>query len=129
MAPRSLLYLESVRDSNGVEGFVRSLTTGGPSGTLLYKWPVWTTTDIPIDDGAGSDESYVFLTSPSEIVLGEMPGVRIQVSSEASYNDGSNVVSAFQRNQHLVRATLHHDMILRHDESLAVLDQVTWEAA
>ncbi len=79
--------------------------------------------------GAGSDESYVFLTSPSEIVLGEMPGVQIRVSSEASYNDGSNVVSALQRNQHLVRATLHHDMILRHDESLAVLDQVTWEAA
>ena len=67
--------------------------------------------------------------SPSEILFGEAPGVEVRVSDQGSYTEGETLVSAFERNQSLVRVILHHDFVMRHDEPLAIISQVDWVAA
>ena len=135
MSDRVWMYLQSVRNGNGVEGFATKLTastgqnTGSPVGNL-YGYDVFTTNAINDDfDGDATDFSTIYLVSPSEILFGEAPGVEIRVSDQGSYTEGGNLVSAFERNQSLVRVILHHDMILRHDESVAILTDVDWVSA
>jgi hypothetical protein len=50
----------------------------------------------------------------------------VDASSEAAYYDGSNVVSAFSRDETVIRLITEHDLGARRGESISVLYGVKW---
>lgn len=121
MAPRTIRWLGSLRDGNGNKAYPE-IEQG-----KLKGYPFALTTQIPINLGAGTNESEIYFVNFADIYIGEDQQLVIAYSSEASYKDGAgNTVSAFQRDQTLVRVIAKHDIGPRHVESIVVAKQVTW---
>jgi HK97 family phage major capsid protein len=100
----------SIRDSNELEGY-----------------PLFTTTQIPNNLGAGTNETEIYFLDASEIMLGSSQTITIASSTEAAFVDSSgDTISAFQRNLTLMRAVEEHDMAPAHDEAIAVINGVAW---
>jgi HK97 family phage major capsid protein len=132
MSPRSQLLLQTIRDVNGNFAFRPEMMPGtsgtdplGISGTL-WGFPYRVSTQVPDNLGAGTNESEIYLADFADVMIGETTGVLIDTSSEAAYWDGLNVQAAFSLDQTLVRAIVEHDLGMRHEESVAVLQTVTW---
>jgi HK97 family phage major capsid protein len=124
MHPSRFNHLLTLRDANGNLIFPE-LRTANPT---IHTIPVKTTTNIPADLGGGA-QSEIYLLEASEVDFGEVEGIQIQMSGEASYTDfDQSAVSTFVRDQTLVRAILHHDIMLRHDVGVAVIADVAWGA-
>lgn len=124
MHPRSKNHLFTLRDANGNLIFPE---IRGPS-PMLYGWPVFISTNIPRNLGGGANETEVYFVDMIDAIIGEATTLEIQVDSSASYLDGSTLVSAFARDETLVRAISRHDFAMRHDESVALKSDVTWGA-
>lgn len=123
MHPRSKNHLVNLRDGNGNLIFPE-LRTATPT---LYGWPLFVTTSVPTNLGGGT-ETEVYFVDMMDAIIGEATGLEIAVDMSASYIDGSSLVSAFTRDETLIRAIARHDFAMRHDESVAVKNAVTWGA-
>jgi HK97 family phage major capsid protein len=121
MAPRTELYLMSVRDTNGNFAF-RDEMMGG----RLWGFPFASTNEVPINLGTGTDESEIYLTDFADVVLGEANTLMVSASDVAAYHDGTSVQAAFSLDQTVMRLLAHHDMNVRHEESLCVIEAVKW---
>jgi HK97 family phage major capsid protein len=120
MAPRTALYLMTIRDGNGNFAFRDEMLTG-----KLFMFPYKMTTQVPIN--ISSTQSEIYLADFADVVIGEAQQIQLEVSTEASYIDSTGtLVSAFSKNQTVIRAIQMHDMTVRHATSLAMLEQVTW---
>lgn len=119
-APRTFIALATVRDGNGNYAFRDELMRG-----TLWTFPFRFTSQIPVNLGGGT-ESKVYFADFADIVIAEEMSLELAVSSEAAYHDGSNVVAAFSRDETVIRAIMKMDMNIRHEESLAMLEAVTW---
>lgn len=121
MAPRVLRWLQSLRDGNGNKAYPE-IDQG-----LLKGYPTGLSTQIPTNLGADGDESEIYFVNFADCMIGEDMDLTIGFSSEASYKDAEgNMVSAFQRNQTLVRVIAKHDFGPRHVESVVVAIGVKW---
>ena len=120
-APRTWNYLMTLRDANGNFAFRDEMSQG-----RLWGFPFGMTTQIPTNLGGGSDESEIYLCDFADVVIGESSQLAIDASTEAAYYDGSNVVAAFSLDQTIIRAIIHHDISVRHAESVAVMTAVKW---
>ncbi len=123
MAPRTEQYLMMVRDTNGAFAFRAEMIAG-----KLWGYPFAATTQIPTDLGAGN-ESEIYFADFADVVIADVPNMKIEASSTAAYFDGSTLKPAFSLDQTVIRAVAEHDMGLRHDVSVAVLTAVTWGAS
>jgi HK97 family phage major capsid protein len=119
-APRTDMYLKSVRDSNGNFAFRDELLAG-----TFWGFPYFSTTNIPINLGSGN-KSEIYLVDMADVLLGESNFLQVDASNTAAYHDGTSVVSAFSKDQTVVRVIAHHDLGVRHPESLAVIEAVDW---
>lgn len=125
-APRTWTYLLALRDGNGNFAFKPEM-----DGGKLFGFPYKVTTNIPTNlatGGGSSNESEIYLVDFADVVIGETTGVMLDVSSEAAYHDGSNVVAAFSLDQSVIRAIIEVDLGMRHAESVQVLTEVDWGA-
>lgn len=123
MAPRVFRFLSSMRDGNGNKVYPE-LDNG-----MLRGYPVGKTTQIPINLGAGANESEIYFVDFGDVFIGEEETLEIDYSKEATYKDSEgNMVSSFQRDQTLIRVIAKNDFGPRHVESIAVLTGVTWGA-
>lgn len=123
MHPRTIRWLQSLRDGNGNKAYPE-IDQGQLKG---YRFGL--STQIPVNLGAGGDESEIYFVDFSDCYIGETGQLSIAYSTEASYKDaGGNMVSAFQRDQTLVRVIAHNDFGVRHVESVAVGAKVKWGA-
>ena len=123
MAPRTRRWLASLRDGNGNKVYPEL------DQKQLKGYPVGITTQIPINLGDKGDESEIHFTDFGDCYIGEGDGMVVNFSSEATYKDADGeVISAFQRNQTLVRVIAKHDFGPRHVESVAVGTGVRWGA-
>ena len=127
MAPRTKRFLQALRDGNGNKVYPE-LDMG-----MLMGYPVGVTTQVPVNltVGTGStataDGSEIYFADFGDCFIGEEEQLVIDYSKEATYKDGSGtVISAFQRDQTLIRVIAKHDFGPRHVESVAVLTQVQW---
>lgn len=120
-APRIWNYLMTVRDANGNFAFRAEMLTG-----TLWGWPFQMTTQIPINLGGGSNESEIYFSDFADVVIAEATQLLIDVSTEAAYFDGVNIIAAFSQDQTVIRAIIEHDLVMRHDESAALLSAVLW---
>lgn len=121
-APRTWNYLMTVRDGNGNFAFREEMLQG-----RLWGYPFKMTTQIPINLAVtGTNESEIYFVDFADCVIGEAVNLTIDVSTEASYVSGGSLVSAFSRDQTVVRVIAEHDFALRHAESVACLIDVDW---
>jgi len=122
-SPRTKNYLMTVQDGNGNFVFRDEMLRG-----TLWDFPYGVTTSVPNNLGAGSDESEIYLVDFAHVIIGESSQLVIVASSEATYNDGAGLRSAFSRDETVIRAILRHDFAVRHQEAVAVLTGVKWGA-
>lgn len=121
MAPRTKRWLSALRDGNGNKAYPEL------DQNMLKGFPVGSTTQVPINLGADGDASEIHFADFADCFIGEDDAMVIDFSKEATYKDSSgNVISAFQRDQTLVRVIAKHDFGPRHIESVAVMTGVKW---
>jgi len=123
MAPRTMMYLQDLRDANA------NLIFPEMAQGRLRGYPFGVTTQIPINLAVtGTNESEIYFCDFADAVIGEpsTASLIIDISGEAAYYDGSNVVAAFTRDQTVIRVIAHHDFGMRYDASVAVLKDVDW---
>ena len=121
MAPRTKRWLSALRDGNGNKAYPEL------DLNLLKGFPVATSTQVPINLGTDGDASEVYFADFADCFIGEDDAMVIDFSKEATYKDSTGaVISAFQRDQTLVRVIAKHDFGPRHVESIAVLVEVVW---
>ncbi len=123
MAPRVKKYLQNMRDGNGNRIYPELSDPDNPS---IRGISVKVTTSIPSNLGAGAD-SEIMLLDASQQMIGENPRINIAASTETSYKNATGVmVSAFQRNETVLRMIMWNDINTQHPESIAVLTGVRW---
>jgi HK97 family phage major capsid protein len=120
-APRTEFYLLSVRDANGNFAYREEMLRG-----TLWGFPFASTTEMPTNLGGGSDESEIILCDMSDVLLGESNTLEVMASDVAAYYDGSQVQAAFSLDQTVLRLIAHHDLQVRHEETLSLMEQVKW---
>lgn len=120
MSPRTENFLMTLMTVNGVYAFRDEMNTG-----KLWNLPYKCTTLIPENLGAGSD-SELYLADFADVVIGEVPNIVVETSTEASYFDGTQLQSAFSLDQTVIKMIIEHDLGVRHQESIAVLTGVQW---
>lgn len=129
MHPRSYNYLFNVQNSLGVYVYREELLSG-----KLLGYPFKKTTQIGTNyfdaNGSHTDCSLVFLVEMDEAMILDSMSLELAVSREGMYVDsGGSTVSAFQNDQTLIRAIAEHDFQIRHDQSVAVIQNVRWAPA
>ena len=120
-APRTQLFLMTVRDGNGNYAFRDEMLTG-----KFWTWPFFSTNSIPINLGGGTDESEIYLVDMADTIIGDSQSLILDASGEAAYYDGANVQAAYSKDQTVIRAIAEHDFNMRHLESLAIMTAVKW---
>jgi HK97 family phage major capsid protein len=121
MAPRTLHYLSTVRDGNGNYAFRDEVLAG-----RLWNYPLRWTTQIPVNLGTGTDESWILLVDMADAVLADEMDMEFAFSSTATYYDGAQLRSGFSRDESVIRVISKHDFNIRHGESFALIEAVTW---
>lgn len=122
ISARLYLFLEGLRDAHGNKAYPE--IKDGKIGIYPFVY----STSVPDNLGAGTNESEIYFADFSQVLVGETLNVAIAVSSEAAYDDGGGMKSSFQANETLVRIMLKHDLDLRHDPAVAVIQKVKWGA-
>ena len=119
-SPRVLMYLSDIRDGNGNKAFPEL-----PSS--FRGFPMRVTTTVPINLAVtNTSESELYFVDFADVIIGDVPGIEIEVSNVAAYHDGANVVSAYSLDQTVIRVIMHNDLVVRHGESVAVAIDVDW---
>lgn len=122
MSERTRLYLEELMTAVDTPVF--------PEMALgrLRGYPFQVTTSIPDNlTVTDTNESELYLADFADVVIGDGQ-LEIAVSDAAGYVVNGQVVSAFSRDQTVIRVIARHDIGLRHVESVAVLSDVDWGA-
>jgi HK97 family phage major capsid protein len=117
---RSWRYLYTLRDGNGNFAFKPEMDSGSIMGIPFRR-----SSQIPSNLGSG-DKSEIYIADMSDVIIGESTQVLLDVSTDAAYHDGSNVVAAFSMDQTVIRAIIEVDLGARYNESIEILDEVAW---
>lgn len=121
ISPRTYMKLFGLRDGNGNKVYPEM------SHGLLKGYPIEHTTTIPSNLGDGANESEIYFADFNDVVIGENSDMKVDFSNEATYYDtNGELVSAFARDQSLIRVITQHDIGFRHPEGLCVGSKVTW---
>lgn len=121
-------FLGALRNANGFPIFPE--VASGKIGSISYKATNYIPSNLA-DSAVGGDSPGVgytelMLIDAAEQVIGDVPGMSLDVSREASYTVGSTTVSAFQKGQVLYRLLMENDIHTRHEESIAVGVDIEW---
>lgn len=120
LSPSVYTYIAGLRDGNGHKAYPE-MGMG-----MLKNYKVEFTNQVPENLGVGGDESEISFVDFSQVVIGDTYNVNIAVSTDATYKDGSELVSAFSRDQTVLRIITEHDMLLRHDTAASIITGVKW---
>ena len=121
ISPRTYMKLFGLRDGNGNKVYPEM------SQGLLKGYPIEHTTTIPSNLGTGGNESEIYFADFNDVVIGENSDMKVDFSNEATYYDtNGDLVSAFARDQSLIRVITQHDIGFRHPEGLCVGSKVIW---
>jgi HK97 family phage major capsid protein len=87
----------------------------------LFGLPIIYSSQIPTNLGAGSNETEIYCLDGTQVVLAFWKRITLDATNAGAIWDGTRAVSAFQRDQTLVRAIMRVDIGLRHPEAVCVL--------
>jgi HK97 family phage major capsid protein len=94
----------------------------------LHGYPYYVSHFIPENLGTNGNETEIYFVAADELIIAENEALVIDVSREATYRSGTNLVSAYSLDQTIVRAIMRHDFAVRHENAVVVINQVTWGA-
>lgn len=115
MSNRTYMKLFGLRDGNGNKVYPE-MAQG-----MLKGYPIQYTSAIPVNLGESGKETEIYFADFNDVVIGEDGSMKVDFSREATYLDAEgNPVSAFSRNQSLIRVVLEHDIGFRHPEGLVL---------
>lgn len=121
LSNRTYMRLYGLRDGNGNKVYPEM------SAGMLKGYPIERTSAIPANLGTGGNESEIYFCDFNDVVIGEEGMMQVNFSGEATYKDAEgNLVSAFARNQSLIRVVTEHDIGFRHPEGLVLGTKVIW---
>ncbi|AZO29418.1 phage major capsid protein [Mesorhizobium sp. M1B.F.Ca.ET.045.04.1.1] len=124
MSPRTFIFLQNQRDGNG-NRYYPELQNANP--TWRNK-PVLVTTQNPVNGGAGTDETEIWLVAFGHVLFGEGMGISFSVSTEATVVTNGTAVSAFQNDLTYIKASTEADFDMRYLEAVSVIPGVRWGA-
>ncbi|MDO9711974.1 phage major capsid protein [Paracraurococcus lichenis] len=118
MHPQVKAFISTLRD--GVGGFFQfkdELDAG-----KLYGFPVLTTTQLPtnLTTAGGTAGTEIFLYDAADLILAQTLNIQVDVSSEASFYNGTGYESAFSKDMTLFRVITEVDVNNRHIGSFIV---------
>lgn len=116
MSPRTKNSIANLTATTGQFIFRDEMATG-----KLWGYPYVATNNVPTNLN-GTTQSELYLADFDEVIIGDAPGIEIDVSRESAYVDGNgNLQSAFSQDVTVVRVIERHDFGLRHDASATVI--------
>jgi HK97 family phage major capsid protein len=123
MAPTISRFIATARDQIGGFYYKDEITAGTFEG-----YPYKLTQQIPTNlvNGTHTVGSEIYFVDMADFVIADTYNVIVDASDVAAYNDGTTMVSAFQRDQSLFRVIAEHDVNMRHLQSLVVLQTQDW---
>jgi len=126
MAPTIARFIATARDQVGNWYWKAEIESGNFEG-----YPFKLTQQIPTNlvNGTNTKGSEIYFVDMADFVIADTYNVIVDASDVAAYNDGVNMVSAFQRDQSLFRVITEHDVNMRHLQSLVVLQTQDWAFA
>lgn len=124
MSPRTKNYLmfQALSGADETYPFFLQMMRAGE----LLGFPFAATSQIPNTLGSGTDESEIYLADFDQVLLGETLDMTISTSAEAAYRENGTLVSAYERDETLMRLISEHDLQVEHSEAVVVLNEVTW---
>ncbi len=125
MHPDTVQFLADLLTTTGAKVFPE-IVDG-----MFRGYPVGVTTQIPTNltvagSGASGNGSELYFVDFAQMIIGESLGLQVAISTEATYTVGGVSVSAFQRDETLIRMIAENDFGPRHPEAIAMLNGVTW---
>ncbi|CAD91765.1 capsid protein [Yersinia phage PY54] len=121
LSNRTYMTLFGLRDGNGNKVYPEM------SQGILKGYPIQRTSAIPANLGDDGNESEIYFCDFNDVVIGEDGMMKVDFSTEATYKDADGqLVSAFARNQSLIRVVTEHDIGFRHPEGLVLGTGVIW---
>jgi HK97 family phage major capsid protein len=123
MAPTVARFISVARDSVGGFYFKDEMARG-----MLEGYPVRLTQQIPTNlvMTTYTKASEIYFVDMADFVIADTYNVVVDASDVAAYNDGTGMISSFQRDQSLFRVIAEHDCNMRHLQSLVVLLTQDW---
>lgn len=120
MAPRTFWGLAKLLDGQGQFVFMPMLMAG-----QLFGFKFGKTTQIPTNL-AGS-QSEVYFGVHGDVMLGrdESRPLEVEMQPNGAYHNGTAVVAGFSNDTTPIRIIESHDVAARHDNTFAILEQVT----
>lgn len=122
MSPKIWNYLTTVQNANGFFVYRDEMV----NNQTLWGWPFAMSTAVPVNLGTDGDQSEMYLVDMADMIIGESLTPRIDSSPLAAYHDGSSVVSAYSKDETVIRIISEHDFVARREDSVAVLQMVDW---
>lgn len=119
-SPSVYTFLEGLRDGNGNKVYPEM------AQMKLKTFKIEFTNQLPENLGVGGDESEIYFVDFSQVLIPDTMNISLAISTEASYMDGGSLVSAFSRDQTVIRVIAEHDFGVRHDKAVAVGTGVMW---
>lgn len=120
ISPRVRMFLLNLVDGNGNAAFPEV------ANGFLRGYPYKVSTAVPSNLGAGTNESEIYFADFADVVIADSMNMTLMASDVAAYHDGSAVQAAFSLDQTVIRVITEHDLVVRHEESIAMLTGVTW---
>jgi HK97 family phage major capsid protein len=123
MAPTTARFIATARDQVGNWYWKAEIESGNFEG-----YPFKLTQQIPTNlvNGTNTKGSEIYFVDMADFVIADTYNVIVDASDVAAYNDGTSMVSAFQRDQSIFRVIAEHDVNMRHLQSLVVLQTQDW---
>ncbi len=119
--PRSKNAIKLLQATTGQFVFRDEMKDG-----TLDGYPFGSTNNIPKNLGSGAQTEW-YLADMADAVITDVPGLEIEISSEAAYVDSSGTMqAAFSQDVTVLRAIERHDFGMRHDVSVAVMTEVNY---
>jgi HK97 family phage major capsid protein len=126
MAPTIARFISLARDQVGGFYFKDEIERG-----MWEGYPIKLTQQIPtnLSISTYTQGSEVYFCDMADFVIADTYNVVVDASDVAAYNDGTGMVSSFQRDQSIFRVIAEHDCNMRHLQSLVVLLTQDWAIA
>jgi HK97 family phage major capsid protein len=126
-SPRTYQYFFNLISANAVYIFRDEMLAKGTINGVPFRWTPQIPENLNVVGGRGSIESEIYFADFADVVICDAPVLSVEISTEATYDDGSgNLTSAFSNDQTVIRMIVEHDLIVRHQESLTYLQGVNW---
>jgi HK97 family phage major capsid protein len=126
MAPTVARFIALARDQVGGFYWKDEVERG-----MWEGYPIRLSQQIPtnLTISTYTKGSEIYFCDMADFIIADTYNAVVDASDVAAYNDGTGMVSSFQRDQSLFRVIAEHDCNMRHLQSLVVLLTQDWSFA